>query len=155
MDMTITSRPTHHDISSILSERATIHIFFTHFLSYSHTFQPENLLTTLNLQEIRSERNRDRDNGVERDRNAVTIFQSRKKVMCNLIASLRFQVFPLFIFLSVVRLLASSRCSNPFNWKYDAVWIVKLNLIFYAHAMDQKFEWHFIIRCHSIKYIFL
>lgn len=69
--------------------------------------------------------------------------------MCNLIASLRFQVFPLFS--------SSSAGFKSIQLNgMDAAWIVKLNLIFYAYAMDQSFEWHFIMRCHSIKfYIFI
>lgn len=122
-----------------------------HILSYSHyffLFNLKNLLTTLNLQEnLKWKKQREFGRLRERTEKTVTIFQSRKKVMCNLIASLRFQVFPLF-FLSLLCWLQI----HSTEWHGCAAWIVKLNLIFYAYAMDQSFEWHFIMRCHSIKY---
>lgn len=79
---------------------------------------------------------RKREFGRLRER-TVTIFQSRKKVMCNLIASLRFQVFPVFSFVCSLALVLAS---NPFDWM---AWM---------RCMNSKVKFDFLRSCNGSKF---
>lgn len=124
--------------------------------------QPEKLVDDFEssrkfeVEEMRIERERGRNGRGRKDGNDLSKVGKKSCVTWLLVWDSKYFRFfrPSFVRSHV--LLFSWFQIHSTEWHGCCAWIVKLNLIFYAYAMDQSFEWHFIMRCHSIKfYLFL